>query len=68
MDFSWIFYAIALFVTGGTCFFTALAALVRLDQDSTPNTAPSLPMAPPSQESGPRLTKLGRPVRQIQIL
>ncbi len=68
MDFSWIFYAIALFVTGGTCFFTALAALVRLDQDSTPTPAPSLPATPASSESSPRLTKLGRPVRQIQIL
>ena len=70
MDFLWIFYAVLLFVAGGTCFFTALTALVRLDQNGRAdvNPSPALPVAPPSSDSTPRMTKLGRPVRQIQIL
>ena len=32
MDLNWIFYAVVMFIAGGTCFFTAIAALVKLDQ------------------------------------
>lgn len=69
MDFSWVFYAVVLFVAGGTCFFIAIAALIKLDethaQDAAahPPLATALPSDPP-----PKLTRLGRPVQQIQIL
>ncbi|MSS71069.1 MAG: hypothetical protein EXS64_06240 [Candidatus Latescibacteria bacterium] len=68
MDLSWVFYALVLFVTGGTCFFTAIATLVKLDQANTPNPAPPALASPPPPEPAPRLTRLGRPVQNIQIV
>jgi hypothetical protein len=40
MEFNWVFYAIALFVAGGTYFFTAITNFVKLDQPIRQN--PSL--------------------------
>lgn len=68
MDLSWIFYALVLFVTGGTCFFTAIATLVKLDQTHSPSPAPPPSASQPPPEPAPRLTRLGRPVQNIQIL
>lgn len=31
MELGWIFYAVVLFVAGGTYFFTAIPGLVKLD-------------------------------------
>jgi hypothetical protein len=68
MDFGWILYAVLLFVTGGTCFLTALTALTKLDHGGTEGPSPALLVPAAPQEAGPRLTKLGRPVKSIQIL
>jgi uncharacterized membrane protein len=68
MDFGWILYAILLFVAGGTCFLTALTALTKLDRGGAQGPSPALLAPGPPPEAGPRLTRLGRPVKQIQIL
>lgn len=69
MDTSWILYAVALLVSGGACFYTALVALVRMDQTGVSDSGSSTQTASiPPPDSGPKLTRLGRPVQQIQIL
>ena len=67
MDLSWVFYALVLFVTGGTCFFTAITTLVKLDQTRTPNPVPPSLTPPAPPEPNQRLTRLGRPIQNIQI-
>ncbi len=32
MEFNWVFYAVVLFVAGGTYFFTAITSFVKLEQ------------------------------------
>ena len=68
MDLNWIFYAVVMFIAGGTCFFTAIAALVKLDQvEPQMATEPLITKeAPP--EPGPKLTRLGRPVQEIRLV
>ena len=68
MDFSWIFYAIVLFVTGGICFLGAITALVRLDQASAKLPPDPQDVEPPPPRHAEPLTRLGRPVRQIQLV
>ncbi|OGG55900.1 MAG: hypothetical protein A3F84_23605 [Candidatus Handelsmanbacteria bacterium RIFCSPLOWO2_12_FULL_64_10] len=68
MDLSWVFYALVLFITGGMCFFTAITTLIKLDRATPPAPAPPSLTAQPPPEPPPRLTRLGRPVRQIQLL
>jgi hypothetical protein len=69
MDFSWIFYAVVLFVAGSSCVFMALSTLDRLDRPHTSPSAPPPPLAArTTQEPAPKLTRLGRPVQQIQLL
>lgn len=44
MEFNWVFYAVVLFVAGGTYFFTSLARFLKLDQATRRNASlpPSL--------------------------
>lgn len=69
MDLVWMVYALALLIAGGACFLTALTALVRMGEmeHGEAGTPQGLPSTRPPQEPAPRLTRLGRPVRQIQI-
>lgn len=39
MEFNWVFYAVVLFVAGGTYFFTALTRFVKLDQAPRQNAS-----------------------------
>jgi hypothetical protein len=68
MDLSWVFYALVLFLTGGTCFFTAITTLLKLDRATPPDPSPPPLTAQPPPAQPPKLTRLGRPVRQIQLL
>lgn len=40
MEFNWVFYAVVLFVAGGTYFFTSITSFVKLDPSTRRN--PSL--------------------------
>ena len=49
MEFNWVFYAVVLFVAGGTYFFTAIPGLVKPDRSRSQN----MPMTPLEASSPP---------------